>query len=88
MVDDVLYDVSIHDISLNGALITAVKSDGSIKGKLGTLSFFLSDGESEVTMYIAVVHEEEKETVIEKGRGYQVCEDGSKREEDSSRDNA
>lgn len=65
MVEDVLYDVSIHDISLNGALITAVKSDSSIKGKLGTLSFFLSDCESEVTMHIAVVHEEDNETGLQ-----------------------
>ena len=65
MVDETFYAVSIHDISLNGALITAIKADHPLKGKLGTLSFFLSDGESEVTMHIAVVHEEEEETGLQ-----------------------
>ncbi len=65
MVDETFYEVSIHDISLNGALITAVKSDSSIKGKLGTLSFFLSDGESDVTMHVTVVHENDDETGLQ-----------------------
>ncbi len=64
-VEDVAYPVSIHDISLNGALITAVQSEQSLKGKLGTLSFFLSDNESEVTMHIAVVHEQDDETGLQ-----------------------
>ena len=64
-VEDISYPVSIHDISLNGALVTAAQSEKSLKGKLGTLSFFLSDGESEVTMHIAVVHEHEDETGLQ-----------------------
>jgi hypothetical protein len=60
-----IYPVSIHDISLNGALVTAVKSEQSLKGKLGTLTFFLSDEESEVTMHIAVVHEQDDETGLQ-----------------------
>jgi len=64
-VDDVTYPVSIHDISLNGALVTAIDSEDSLKGKLGTLSFNLSDGESEVVMHIAVVHEHEHETGLQ-----------------------
>ena len=59
------YPVSIHDISLNGALVTAIDSDHSLKGKLGILHFLLSDKESEVTMNIAVVHEEENETGLQ-----------------------
>ena len=65
MIDETFYEVSIHDISLNGALITAIKSDNPIKGKLGTLSFFLSDGESDVTMHVAVVHETDDETGLQ-----------------------
>ena len=61
-VENTTYSVSIHDISLNGALVTAVKSEQPLKGKLGTLTFFLSDNESEVTMHIAVVHEKNDET--------------------------
>jgi hypothetical protein len=55
------YPVSIHDISLKGALVTLVEPKQSLKEKLGTLTFFLSDGESKVTMHIIVVHEQEKE---------------------------
>ena len=64
-VEDKTYPVSIHDISLNGALVTAVDSDKSLKGKLGTLHFLLSDKESEVTMNVAIVHEETHETGLQ-----------------------
>jgi len=64
-VEDKIYPVSIHDISLNGALVTAINSETSLKGKLGTLKFLLSDKESEVLMNIAVVHEEENETGLQ-----------------------
>ncbi|WP_057832209.1 PilZ domain-containing protein [Colwellia sp. TT2012] len=60
-----IYSVSIHDISLNGALVTAIDSEKSLKGKLGTLHFLLSDNESEVTMNIAVVHVEKNETGLQ-----------------------
>jgi hypothetical protein len=61
-VEDVTYEVSLYDISLNGALVTVNNTDKSLKGKLGTLEFSLSDGESIVTMHIAVVHEHNDET--------------------------
>jgi hypothetical protein len=64
-VEDTIYPVSLHDISLNGALVSAVKSEQSLKGKLGTLTFFLSDNESEVTMHIAVVHVRDDETGLQ-----------------------
>lgn len=64
-VEDNTYPVSIHDISLNGALITAVNSHQPLKGKLGTLTFNLLDEESEVTMHIAVVHEQDDETGLQ-----------------------
>jgi hypothetical protein len=60
-----MYHVSIHDISLNGALITVIESDQSLKGKQGTLHFLLSDDESEVNMNITVVHEEANETGLQ-----------------------
>lgn len=65
IVEDNVYPVSIHDISLNGALVTAIDSELPLKGKFGSLSFFLSDGESEVTMHIAVVHEQDDETGLQ-----------------------
>ena len=64
-IDSIAYHVSIHDISLNGVLITAVKSEQSLKGKQGTLRFSLSDDESEVTMDIDVVHEHDDETGLQ-----------------------
>jgi hypothetical protein len=64
-IEEKTYPVSIHDISLNGALVTVINSEESLKGKLGTLHFVLSDKESEVTMNIAVVHEEEDETGLQ-----------------------
>jgi len=60
-VDEVRYPVSIHDISLNGALISNPKESIELVGKLGELSFVLADGESNVSMHIAVIHQEEKE---------------------------
>ncbi|MDP7591322.1 MAG: PilZ domain-containing protein [Litorilituus sp.] len=65
IIEDKSYPVSIHDISLNGALVTAVQSDQPLKGKFGILSFFLSDNKSKVTMHIAVVHEHENETGLQ-----------------------
>jgi len=64
-IGDDIYPVSIHDISLSGALVTAVESDKPLKGKLGVLRFSLSDSESEVTMHIAVVHEHDNETGLQ-----------------------
>ncbi|MFQ3276657.1 MAG: outer membrane autotransporter protein [Colwellia sp.] len=64
-IEEKIYLVSIHDISLNGALVTAIDSEESLKGKLGTLHFVLSDRESEVTMNITVVHEEKDETGLQ-----------------------
>ena len=64
-VEDKTYPVSIHDISLNGALITEVKSEQSLKSKLGSLSFFLSENDPAVTMHITVVHEKDDETGLQ-----------------------
>lgn len=61
-VEEQTFPVSIHDISLNGALVTTPQSDHPLINKLGTLSFVLGDGESTVSMHIAIVHQEEDET--------------------------
>ena len=60
-IEEKTYPVSIHDISLNGALVTAIDSEHSLIGKHGILHFFLSDNEAEVTMKVTVVHREEDE---------------------------
>lgn len=64
-IDNITYPVSIHDISLNGALVTTMESQHPLKGKLGVLNFFLSDNVSEVTMDVAVVHIEDNETGLQ-----------------------
>jgi len=58
MVADESFPVSIHDISLNGALIKAPTHQDSLKGQLGELNFSLNDNdETQVIMHIAIVHE-------------------------------
>jgi len=64
-VDDITYPVTIHDISLNGALVSALESKCPLKGKLGDLTFSLSDNESKVTMHVAIVHEQKDETGLQ-----------------------
>jgi len=64
-VEDCDYPVAIHDISLNGALVTTPKTNKILKGKLGTLNFTLDDHESEVLMHIAVVHHDNDETGLQ-----------------------
>jgi len=57
-VAEIDYPVSIHDISLNGALITVPKHEQPLQGQLGELSFNLTEeGDVDVLMHIAVVHE-------------------------------
>jgi hypothetical protein len=60
-IEDKSYPVSIHDISLNGALVSGIHTEQSFKGQLGTLNFCLSGHESTVTMHIAIVHEHNDE---------------------------
>jgi len=60
-VEEQNYPVSIHDISLNGALVTNANTQASLKGKIGTLSFTLHDVSETVEMHIAIVHEGEEE---------------------------
>jgi hypothetical protein len=64
-VDEQHYPVSIHDISLNGALVTTPDEQKTLKGKLGTLTFTLDDNDSVVTMHVGVVHEEPDETGLQ-----------------------
>ena len=64
-IEEKTYSVSIHDISLNGALVTAIDSEHSLKGKRGILHFLLSDNESVVAMNVTVVHEKENETGLQ-----------------------
>jgi hypothetical protein len=62
VIEDIVYPVSMHDISLSGALITKIKSTESVKGKTGILRFSLSDKKSEVSMRVTVIHQQPNET--------------------------
>ena len=57
-VEDQQYAVNIHDISLNGALVSHPKTELNLLKKLGLLRFSLSDDNAEVEMHIAIVHQE------------------------------
>ena len=61
-VEGQIYPVSLHDISLNGALITTPATDTSLIGKSGNFLFSLTDTDLVVEMNITVVHETSKET--------------------------
>lgn len=52
------FDVSIHDISLNGALVSKPETDDEIIKKLAVLTFDLNGEGTTVTMHVATVHEE------------------------------
>ena len=55
------FDVNIHDISLNGALVSAPNDPEKFKNVTGTLSFCLADSDAHVLMEVAVVHVETKQ---------------------------
>jgi hypothetical protein len=55
------YQVNIHDISLNGALVSRPETQTCFLRSLGTLKIALSDTNTQVSMFIAVVHEENDE---------------------------
>nr|WP_184424397.1 PilZ domain-containing protein [Thalassotalea piscium] len=57
-VTDQQYAVNIHDISLNGALVSRPKAEQSLLKSLGVLRFALPDSDINVEMHIAIVHEE------------------------------
>ncbi len=60
-VEEQSYQVNIHDISLNGALVSSPKNSPVLKSKLGTLSFGLAGSDEIVSMCIAVVHQKPDE---------------------------
>ena len=60
-VDDINYPVTIHDISLSGALVESEANIPPLKTRLGTLDFLLDDNGTEVNMHVAVVHEHTNE---------------------------
>lgn len=64
-VEDKSYLVNIHDISLNGALVTAPENAADIKNKLGLLSFELAGSDTKVDMHVAVVHVEPDEVGLQ-----------------------
>jgi hypothetical protein len=56
-----LFSVNIHDISLNGALLYAETKGLNLKGKLGLLSFQLDDFGAKIIMNVTVAHQEDNE---------------------------
>jgi hypothetical protein len=61
-VDEQAYPVSIHDISLSGALVTSPVTELLLLNKNAILSFSLGHGNAEVSMNVDIVHQEFDET--------------------------
>lgn len=59
------FDVKIHDISLNGALIYFDSCGHILTRQLGLLTFKLADSDAAITMNIAVVHQEGNEVGVQ-----------------------
>jgi hypothetical protein len=59
------FPVTIHDISLNGALVTLPQTGPALKGKIALLHFDLADGESVVEMHVGIVHQENEEVGLQ-----------------------
>lgn len=65
-VDDSQFDVKIHDISLNGALLYFDCGEAILTRKIGLLSFQLDNSsDAEIVMNIAVVHQEANEIGVQ-----------------------
>lgn len=50
------YPVSLHDISISGALIKCDKNTQLKEHQTGYLIFSLNDGDSQVSMQVSIVH--------------------------------
>ncbi len=59
------FDVKIHDISLNGALIYFDTRGLTLTRQIGMLSFQLENTDASITMDIAVVHQEGNEIGVQ-----------------------
>jgi len=57
-IEDTSYDVSLHDLSLNGALVTVSEKTEPLIGKLGLLEFSLLEDKAKVSMNVKVKHEQ------------------------------
>jgi len=60
-INEQCFEATIHDISLNGALVSIDAQGQSLQRQLGLLSFYLDDPQMLITMNVAVVHQEEHE---------------------------
>jgi len=60
-INDTDYPVTLHDISLSGALIKCTVEHSPFKDKTGLLHFSLDGLDSQVSMQVTVVHENNTE---------------------------
>lgn len=63
--EDHQFDVKIHDISLNGALIYFDTDGHTLTRQLGLLTFELAETDASITMNVAVVHQEGNEVGVQ-----------------------
>lgn len=57
-IDEQCFEATLHDISLNGALVNIKTNGNSLLRQLGLLTFQLNETSTQVTMNVAVVHQE------------------------------
>lgn len=65
ILDEHQFDARVHDISLNGALITLDSQGLTLTRQLGLLSFQLDNADAIISMSIAVVHQEGNEIGVQ-----------------------
>lgn len=64
-VDEHQFDVKIHDISLNGALLYLNAKGLTLTRQLGLLAFQLDDSDAQIIMNIAIVHQDGDEVGVQ-----------------------
>jgi len=64
-IDQQSFNVDIHDISLNGALLCAKANGITFSKKLGLLSFQLNESDAKIMMNVVVVHQEDDDIHVQ-----------------------
>ena len=60
-INEIDYPVTLHDLSLSGALIKCAVDKPSLKNKTGLLHFSLDGSHSKVSMQVTIAHEKNNE---------------------------
>lgn len=64
-IEQQVFKVNIHDISLNGALLNLETLSHKLKGKAGSLNFQLDDTNIDISINISVIYQENNEIGVQ-----------------------